>query len=109
MRRPSARGSLKGTCTMATASLTQDTTADGAQELCEKCGAELAYSESWRAQRVCPQCGFHASLGAHARIAGLVDADSFEETNQRLVSVDPLGFSDLQPYRERVLRARAKT
>lgn len=48
-------------------------------------------------------------IGARERIASLVDSDSFEEINQRLVSVDPLGFSDLQPYRERVMQARAKT
>ncbi|MEX1157875.1 MAG: acetyl-CoA carboxylase carboxyltransferase subunit beta, partial [Thermomicrobiales bacterium] len=48
-------------------------------------------------------------MTATERMELLLDEASFEETNQRMVSVDPLGFSDLQPYRERVQAARAKT
>lgn len=77
--------------------------------LCRSCGVSIGESGSWRTYRVCPECGHHAQISALDRIKVLLDEDSFEEINARLVSVDPLGFSDLQPYRERVLAARAKT
>jgi acetyl-CoA carboxylase carboxyl transferase subunit beta len=94
---------------MVTASTPADSAAEGVKIQCEKCGVDLRGSDMWQAHRVCSNCGFHATLGARERIAALVDDGSFEESQQRLVSVDPLGFSDLQPYRERVLAARAKT
>ena len=77
--------------------------------LCPKCGANVTHDEHWATYRVCPACQYHERMSAFERVALLLDEGSFEETNQRLVSVDPLGFSDLQPYRERVLAARAKT
>lgn len=77
--------------------------------LCPACSADVGGSESWQRYRVCPACHHHARLTAVERIELLLDDGSFEEINPRLVSVDPLGFSDLQPYRERVQAARAKT
>ncbi len=76
---------------------------------CPKCHADVTLAESWQNLKVCPECGHHAQFGAMARIQSLLDPGSFDETNSRLVSVDPLGFSDLQPYRERVMAAREKT
>jgi len=84
-------------------------TSSDAVVACSKCGATIGDSASWRELRVCPACGHHAALTAFKRMQLLLDDDSFEETNHKLVSVDPLGFSDLQPYRERVMAARAKT
>jgi acetyl-CoA carboxylase carboxyl transferase subunit beta len=76
---------------------------------CPKCAELVGGSESWLLYRVCPRCRHHAYVPAVERIAQLVDEGSFEETSQRLVSVDPLGFSDLQPYRDRISAAREKT
>ena len=80
-----------------------------AQVRCTKCSENVTESVLWRDLRVCPACGHHAAMTAFERVRSLLDAGSFEETNHQLVSVDPLGFSDLQPYRERVMAARAKT
>jgi acetyl-CoA carboxylase carboxyl transferase subunit beta len=77
--------------------------------VCPKCSSDVTTSQSWKRYRVCPNCNHHERLSAFERIELLLDGGSFEETNQRLVSVDPLGFSDLQPYRERVMAAREKT
>ena len=77
--------------------------------LCPKCGSNLTGSKLWTTYRVCPACQHHERLTAFERVELMLDEGSFEETNHRLVSVDPLGFSDLQPYRERVQAARAKT
>jgi acetyl-CoA carboxylase carboxyl transferase alpha subunit/acetyl-CoA carboxylase carboxyl transferase beta subunit len=83
---------------------------EAAQEArCPKCDHLVGGTLRWSTYRVCPQCRYHAQISALDRIKSLLDPDSFEEINARLVSVDPLGFSDLQPYRERVQAARAKT
>jgi acetyl-CoA carboxylase carboxyl transferase subunit beta len=79
------------------------------EERCPKCNAVVTGSALWTDLRVCPTCRHHAAMNATDRIDSLLDEGSFEETNAKLVTVDPLGFADLQPYRERVLKARAKT
>jgi acetyl-CoA carboxylase carboxyl transferase subunit beta len=60
-------------------------------------------------QRVCPQCGHHFRLRVDMRLGSLLDADSFEEHDAGLESLDPLGFVDLKPYPERVQEQRRKT
>ena len=59
--------------------------------------------------RVCASCGHHFRLRVDARLAHLLDPDSFEEQDAGLESVDPLGFVDQKPYPERVAAARAAT
>jgi acetyl-CoA carboxylase carboxyl transferase subunit beta len=48
-------------------------------------------------------------MGAWERLRSLVDEGSFAEINEDLVSVDPLRFTDSQPYRQRVMAARERT
>ncbi|HRA30889.1 MAG TPA: acetyl-CoA carboxylase carboxyltransferase subunit alpha/beta [Thermomicrobiales bacterium] len=78
-------------------------------ERCPRCAEQVGDTDRWTRFRVCPACGFHATIPAMQHIRNLIDPGTFEETNARLVSVDPLGFSDLEPYSDRVQRARAKT
>jgi acetyl-CoA carboxylase carboxyl transferase subunit beta len=94
---------------MSTTALDTASDAPSTVESCPRCGEPVGGSETWELHRVCPHCRRHSQIGARERIASLVDEGSFEEINQRLVSVDPLGFSDLQPYRDRVQQAREKT
>jgi acetyl-CoA carboxylase carboxyl transferase subunit beta len=60
-------------------------------------------------QHVCTKCGHHFRLRAGARIAQLLDRDSFHEQDANLVSVDMLGFVDQKPYFERLAAAQAAT
>ncbi len=48
-------------------------------------------------------------MPAMARVAQLADARSFREWDRGLTSVDPLGFADEKPYRERLAEARELT
>jgi acetyl-CoA carboxylase carboxyl transferase subunit beta len=59
--------------------------------------------------RVCAKCGHHFRLRVDARLAHLLDVDSFEEHDAGLESVDPLGFVDQKPYPERLAAAREAT
>jgi acetyl-CoA carboxylase carboxyl transferase beta subunit/acetyl-CoA carboxylase carboxyl transferase alpha subunit len=58
---------------------------------------------------VCSRCGHHFRVRAQARLALLVDADSFRERDAGLESVDPLEFVDTKPYPERLATAQAAT
>jgi acetyl-CoA carboxylase carboxyl transferase subunit beta len=55
-------------------------------------------------QMVVPKSGYHFSIGARERIAFLLDAGSFRETDAGVRSADPLGFVDAQPYPARLKR-----
>jgi len=62
-----------------------------------------------QSQRVCPKCGHHFRLRVDVRLGILLDADSFEERDAGLESLDPLGFVDLKTYPDRVAEQKAKT
>jgi acetyl-CoA carboxylase carboxyl transferase subunit beta len=59
--------------------------------------------------RICPNCGHHFRLSAPARIELLVDEGTFEERDEGLQSVDPLGFVDQKAYPDRLAAAQAAT
>jgi len=59
--------------------------------------------------RVCPECGHHFRLRVDARLAQLLDRDSFHEQDGGLESLDPLRFVDQKPYPERIAAARVST
>jgi acyl-CoA carboxylase subunit beta len=76
---------------------------------CDKCSGDLSDDEQFRRFRVCSLCGHHHTIPAKDFIAALADPDTFDEFNRKLVSVDPLMFSDRLPYRKRVAEARELT
>jgi acyl-CoA carboxylase subunit beta len=76
---------------------------------CPRCSAPLTDDESYQRYRVCDACRHHFALSARDRIALLVDEGSFAEVNGELVSIDPLEFSDVQPYPQRLAQARERT
>jgi acetyl-CoA carboxylase carboxyl transferase subunit beta len=83
---------------------------DGLWVKCVKC-KDLVYSKDFeRWFRVCPKCDHHARLSARQRLDYLVDASSFEEWDERIVTSDPLGFSaNGDAYASKVLEASGKS
>jgi len=77
--------------------------------VCPSCREGASLDELRANLRVCPTCGFHLRLGARERIRQLVDEGSFRELWSLVTSLDPLRFTDLEPYPERVREAQAKT
>ena len=75
---------------------------------CPACQEMLFNKQLDKALRVCPNCGHHFRLSAAARLALLLDQDTFDERDPGLQSLDPLGFVDLKAYPDQVA-AQANT
>ena len=59
-------------------------------------------------QNVCPKCQHHFKLGARQRIALLLDP-GYELVDTGLRSTDPLNFTDVKPYKQRLRKAQETT
>ena len=57
---------------------------------------------------VCPKCQHHFKIGARERIGMLLDP-GYELVDGGLRSTDPLNFSDVKPYKERLQKAQEQT
>lgn len=57
---------------------------------------------------VCPKCQHHFKMGARQRIELLLDP-GFEMVDGGLRSTDPLNFSDIKPYKQRLKKAQDET
>jgi acetyl-CoA carboxylase carboxyl transferase subunit beta len=58
---------------------------------------------------VCPKCGYHFQIGRRERLAMLVEADSLEEWDAGLFSVDTLGFTGTASYTSKLEENTRKT
>jgi acetyl-CoA carboxylase carboxyl transferase subunit beta len=76
---------------------------------CPSCRQEAALADVRANLMVCPHCSHHLRVGARERIAQLADEGTFEELWKMVTTRDPLRFTDLEPYPERVREAQAKT
>jgi acyl-CoA carboxylase subunit beta len=72
---------------------------------CPACGWLLYRKRLDRNLSVCPECDHHLRLGARARLELLVDPGSFTEAFLPPGPRNPLGFTDLRDYPERLLDA----
>jgi acetyl-CoA carboxylase carboxyl transferase subunit beta len=76
---------------------------------CPSCGEMLFNKQLDKVLRVCPSCGHHFRLSAHARLDQLLDHGSFIERDAGLESEDPLGFVDQKSYPDRIAAAQLAT
>ncbi|MGD2045009.1 MAG: acetyl-CoA carboxylase, carboxyltransferase subunit beta [Gemmatimonadota bacterium] len=75
---------------------------------CQGCG-EILYRERLAQNlNVCPNCGHHIRISADAYLSILLDKGTFKELDTNLRAADPLEFTDLKPYPERIAAAEAK-
>ena len=78
-------------------------------EKCDGCG-EILYGERLEQNLgVCPECGSHFRISAERYVELLADRDSFEEVDEEMTSGDPLDFTDLKRYGDRLEAARKRT
>lgn len=76
---------------------------------CPACKEGLYNRELEQEAYVCPRCGHHFRLSAERRVEVLADPSSFRQLSGQVHPVDPLHFTDTEPYPERLRRAQAKT
>lgn len=82
-------------------------TPEGLWMRCNGCAKMIFRKVFEEALHVCPECGLHYRVNARTRVLQLVDADSFEEFNDDLVSTDPLNWQDTKSYQDRMRDTRA--
>jgi len=75
---------------------------------CESCEAVIFRPDLEANLMVCPKCGYHFRVGARARVDMLLDP-SYELVDMDLKSTDPLEFTDLKRYKDRLAKAQQDT
>ena len=75
---------------------------------CPGCRQPLYKADLETNLSVCAKCQHHFKLGARARIALLLDP-GYEVVDTGLRSTDPLNFSDVKPYKQRLRKAQEQT
>ncbi len=73
---------------------------------CRNCGTEIPTKTFTETLKVCPHCDYHHYMSAYERLDLIVDADSFEEYDANLYSIDSLEFPE---YPQKLERDVAKT
>jgi acetyl-CoA carboxylase carboxyl transferase subunit beta len=81
---------------------------EGLWTKCGQCGKVIWKADLEANLQVCPNCGRHFKLDARARIENLLDP-GYELVDLELRSTDPLQFTDLKPYKQRLAQAQKKT
>lgn len=76
---------------------------------CTHCGELIHGQELERNMNICPKCDYHYRLSVEERIKSLIDEGTFKELFQELKAIDPLQFSDTEPYPQRIKEAQEKS
>ncbi len=75
---------------------------------CQGCRAVIFRADLETNLNVCPKCQHHFKIGARQRIEMLLES-GYEMVDSGLRSTDPLNFSDVKPYKQRLGKAREAT
>ena len=75
---------------------------DGQWSKCDEC-SEIIHNKQLEVNLwCCPKCNFHFRIGSEQYISFLFDKGSFREIDKKMVSADPLEFTDTKKYTDRV-------
>jgi len=75
---------------------------------CVGCRAVIWKADLEANLNVCPKCQHHFKIGARQRIEMLLEP-GYTLVDQGLRSTDPLNFSDVKPYKQRLRKAQEQT
>jgi len=82
---------------------------EGLWTKCPQC-KELLYTPDLKENlNVCPECGYHFRLSAKERIDITLDKENRRELFKEVQPTDPLQFTDLKPYKQRLEEAKEKS
>ena len=76
---------------------------------CDECRQIIWKKNLDENMHVCPKCDRHFRIDARTRLGYLLDDGQYQTEDGNLVSTDPLKFTDLKPYADRLQRARQDT
>jgi acetyl-CoA carboxylase carboxyl transferase subunit beta len=76
---------------------------------CDSCKNTVFRMQVEKNLYLCPDCDHHFYVPARVRIAQLLDEDSFEEWWPNMQPLDPLGFVDSKPYKDRLIAEQKRT
>jgi len=76
---------------------------------CDQCRQIIWKKDLDQNLNVCPKCDRHFRIDARTRLALLLDDGQYQTEDGNLVSTDPLKFTDLKPYADRLKRAISET
>ncbi len=76
---------------------------------CDSCHNTVFRAQVERNLHLCPDCGHHFTVPGQVRVQQLLDEDSFEEWWTDLEPMDPLGFVDSKPYKDRLKSEQKRT
>jgi acetyl-CoA carboxylase carboxyl transferase subunit beta len=76
---------------------------------CEQCRQVIWKKDLEENDNVCPKCGKHFRIDARTRLALLFDDGEYETFSDNLASTDPLHFTDLKSYADRLTKAQEET
>ncbi|HVC92025.1 MAG TPA: acetyl-CoA carboxylase, carboxyltransferase subunit beta [Acidobacteriaceae bacterium] len=81
---------------------------EGLWTKCDGCNQTIWKADLESNLNVCPKCGKHFKLSAKARIDSLLEP-GYRLVDTELRSTDPLDFTDLKPYKDRLHKAQVET
>jgi acetyl-CoA carboxylase carboxyl transferase subunit beta len=81
---------------------------EGLWTKCNACRAIIWKKDIEANWEVCPKCEHHFRLGARRRLDLLLDEEPWVEFDTDLQSTDPLHFTDLKPYAQRLKESQEK-
>ncbi len=76
---------------------------------CDRCRQIIWKKELEENLNVCPKCDRHFRIDARTRLAQLLDNAEYDLEDSNLQSTDPLDFSDLKAYSDRLRQAQHTT
>lgn len=94
---------------ISTATQAKKDTPEGIWYQCKKCREASHWSDVRENFHKCPKCDYHISIGSAEYFEVIFDDDSIQRHFDNLVSVDTLQFTDLKPYKSRLVDTREKT
>ncbi|MFA4985229.1 MAG: acetyl-CoA carboxylase, carboxyltransferase subunit beta [Candidatus Brocadiia bacterium] len=82
---------------------------DGMFNKCRSCGTIFVQKNFEENLYVCNECGYYHPMPSKSRIESLADPGSFEERHGHLETSDPLAFTAIEGYGDRIKREMTKT
>ena len=76
---------------------------------CPDCN-ELMHKKQWESNfYVCLKCDHHFRIGSEEYFSFLLDEKSFKEMDKKMISTDPLNFTDTKKYKDRIKASMEST